>query len=188
MRGRLQVVPCGTTVGPLMQDSRVWVRSLTRTRQRVIPRWCMGARPISRTCRHDRPRWYHSWPFVGIWCRLYLAGLLHVTPCGTTAGPLVHDNRVWVRGLTRTRQRIIPRRCMGARPNPHVPTGYTSLVSLYKEVVCGDGVQVIPCGVGCRLYLAVSPVGPLTKATHNGGWDIIGMVMLPRMHSIATAA
>ena len=67
----------------------------------------------------------------------------------------------------------IPRWCMGARPNPHVPTGMVSLVSL--ECVRGDGVQVIHCGIGCMLYLAGSPRAPLTKATH-GGSD--GLVLL----------
>jgi len=47
------------------------------------------------------------------------------------ASPSCMDSRVWVRGLTRSRQRVIPRWGMGARPNPHGPTGYTSLVSLY---------------------------------------------------------
>ena len=84
---------------------------------------------------------------MGIGYRVYLVGRLHVLPCGTTAGPLTHDSRVWVRGLARTRLRVIPRRCMGTRPNPHVPTGYTSLVSLYVEAGGGYVVQVIPCGV-----------------------------------------
>ena len=128
-----------------------------------------------------------------MWCSLYLACRLHVIHCGTTAGPLRHDNRVCVRGLTRTRHSVILRRCMCARPNPHVPMGYTSLVSLYVEAVCGYGVQVIPCGVGCMLYLVGSPVGPLTKASHNGGcpkerWDVTRMDMLHFINSIATAA
>ena len=96
-------------------------------------------------------------------------------------------------GLARTRHRVILRRCMCARPNPHVPMGYTSLVSLYVEAVFGYGVQVIPCGVGCMLYLVGSPVGPLTKASHNGGcrnegWDGISTVMLALINSKATAA
>ena len=87
---------------------------------------------------------------------------------------------------------VILRRCMCARPNPHVPMGYTSLVSLYVEAVFGYGVQVIPCGVGCMLYLVGSPVGPLTKASHNGGChkersDVSRMAMLPFINSIATA-
>ena len=128
-----------------------------------------------------------------MWCSFNLAGRLHVIPCGTTAAPLRHDNRVCVGGLTRTRHRVILRRCMCARPNPHVPMGYTSLVSLYVEAVCGYGVQVIPCGVACMLYLVDSPVGPLTKASHNGGcrkqrWGVSRMVMLPFISSIATVA
>ena len=128
-----------------------------------------------------------------MWCSFNLAGRLHVIPCGTTACPLRHDNRVCVGGLTRTRHRVILRRCMCARPNPHVPMGYTSLVSLYVEAVCGYGVQVIPCGVGCMLYLVGSPVCPLTKASHNGGclkerWDVTRMARLHFINSIATAA
>ena len=118
-----------------------------------------------------------------MWCSLYLASRLQVIPCGTTAGTLRHDNRVCVRVLTRTRHKVILRRCMCARPNTHVPMGYTSLVSLYVDAVCGYGVQVIPCGVGCVLYLAGSPVGPLTKASHNGGCR-----MLLLMISIAISA
>ena len=38
-----------------------------------------------------------------------------------------------------------------------MPTGLVSLLSL--ECVRGDGVQVIHCGIGCRLYLAGSPRG-----------------------------
>ena len=128
-----------------------------------------------------------------MWCSFNLAGRLHVIPCGTTAGPLRNDNRVCVAGLTRTHHRVILRRCMCARPNPHVPMGYTSLVSLYVEAVFGYGVQVIPCGVGCMLYLVGSPVGPLTKASHNGGcrngrWGVIFTFMLLLINSIATAA
>ena len=89
--------------------------------------WVRG---LSCMCQGYRPRWYHLRTFVGIGCRVYLAGRLHVIHCGITAGPLMHDNRVWVRELIRTHHRVMPRRCMGARPNPHVPTGYTSLVSL----------------------------------------------------------
>ncbi len=44
------------------------------------------------------------------------------------ASPSCMDSGVSVRGLTRTRQRVVPRCCMGARSNPHPPTGYTSLV------------------------------------------------------------
>jgi len=128
-----------------------------------------------------------------MWCSFNLAGRLRVIPCGTTAGPLMHDNRVCVGGLTRTRHKVILRRCMCARPNPHVPMGYTPLASLYVEAVCGYGVQVIPCGVGCMLYLVGSPVGPLTKASHNGGclkerWDVTRMAISPFINSIATAA
>ena len=165
---------------PSCMDTQVWVRGPTRTHQLVIARWVRG---LTRTCQRYRPRWYQSRAFVWMWCSLYLAGRLHVIPCGTTAGPLRHDSRVCVRGLTRTRHKVLLRRCMCARPNTHVPMGYTSLVSLYVDAVCGYGVQVIPCGVGCVLYLAGSPVGPLTKASHNGGCR-----MLLLMNSIASRA
>ena len=69
-----------------------------------------------------------------------------------TASPSCMDSRVWVRGLTPSRQRVIPRWCMGARPNPHVPTGYTSVQLTYT--VRGR-LQVMPCGV---------TGGPLTKS------------------------
>ena len=60
--------------------------------------------------------------------------------CGNS---LLIPIRVWVRGLSRTRQRSIPRWCIGALSNPSVLTGYTSLVSL-KSVR----------GERCMLYLA----------------------------------
>ena len=63
------------------------------------------------------------------------------------ASPSCMASQVWMRGTTRTRQRVLPLGCMCARPNSHVPTGYTSLVSL--ETDRGDGLQVIPCRVGC---------------------------------------
>ncbi len=44
------------------------------------------------------------------------------------ASPSCMDSRVSVRGFPRARQRVVPRCCMGARSNPHPPTGYTSLV------------------------------------------------------------
>ena len=44
------------------------------------------------------------------------------------ASPSCMYSRGSVRGLTRTRQRVVPRWCMCARSNPHPPTGYTSLV------------------------------------------------------------
>ena len=68
--------------------------------------------------------------------------------CGNS---LLIPIRVWVRGLSRTRQRSIPRWCIGALSNPSVLTGYTSLVSL--KSVRGEAVYVIPCGrrfVRCR--------------------------------------
>ena len=70
----------------------------------------------------------------------------------------------------------IPRWCMGARPNPHVPTGMVSLVSL--ECVRGDGVQVIHCGIGCRLYLAGSPRGTAyERHPCRKGWPILTQVV-----------
>ena len=45
--------------------------------------------------------------------------------------PSCMDSEAWVGVLTRTQQRVIPRLCMGARPNSHVPTAYTSPVSVY---------------------------------------------------------
>ena len=83
--------------------------------------------------------------------------------------------RVWVRGLSRTGQRVQPRRFMGARHTPHVPTGRVSLVSL--ECVRGDGVQVIHCGIGCRLYLAGSPRGTAyERHPWSKGWPILTQV------------
>ena len=96
-------------------------------------------RQLTRTGLRDISRWCHSSPFVGIRCRLYL--------CASATGPprAPKQDRVWVRGTTCTRQRAITRRGMVARPSPHVPTGYTSLVTLY-EAVGEDVLQVIPCG------------------------------------------
>ena len=144
----------------------------------------LGARPTPHVPQWYRSRWYQFRAFVWrcgaaytlrVGCVLYLAG--------PSRAPFRHDSRVCVRGLTRTRHKVLLRRCMCARPNTHVPMGYTSLVSLYVDAVCGYGVQVLPCGVCCVLYLAGSPVGPLSKACHNGGCR-----MLILMISIAISA
>ncbi len=86
-------------------------------------------------------------------------------------------SRVWVRGLSRTCQRVYPARFMGARHTPpHVPTGLVSLLSL--ECVRGDGVQVIHCGIGCRLYLAGSPRGTAyERHPCRKGWPILTQVV-----------
>ena len=54
-----------------------------------------------------------------------VAVLYSVVPA---VSPSCMDSRDSVRCLTRTRQRVVPRCCMGARSNPHPPTGYTSLM------------------------------------------------------------
>ena len=59
------------------------------------------------------------------------AGLHAAHSTSNAAYPFFMDNRGWLRGQPRSRQRVIPRLCMGAKPNPHVPTGYTLLASLY---------------------------------------------------------
>ena len=62
-----------------------------------------------------------------------------------------------------------------AYPPPHVPTGMGSLVSL--ECVRGDGVQVIHCVIGCRLYLAGSPRGTAyERHPWSKGWPILTQV------------
>ena len=71
---------------PSYMDSRVCVRGLTRTRQRVIPLRCMGAMPDTHLPR-DRPRWCHWTAFKEMGCRLCLGGRLQVIPCGIAAGP-----------------------------------------------------------------------------------------------------
>ena len=75
------------------------------------------------------------------------------------------DSRVSVRGLTPTRQRVIPRCCMGARLKSHVVTGLTSLISL--ESGREDEVFKLYMGFGCRLYLAGSPRCPANM--YNSG-------------------
>ena len=58
---------------------------------------------------------------------------------------------------------------------PHVQTGLVSLVSL--ECVRGDGVQVIHCGISCRLYLAGSPRGTAyERHPWRKGWPIVTQV------------
>ena len=81
--------------------------------------WVRG---LTRTCQRDRPRWYHSRPFVAMVCMLYLAGSAACL-AGSSRGPSCRIFRVWVRGLSRTCQRIIHPWCTVPRPNPDVPTG-----------------------------------------------------------------
>ena len=71
---------------PSYMDSRVCVRGLTRTRQRVIPLRCMGAMPDTHLPR-DRPRWCHWAAFKEMGCKLCLGGRLQVIACGIAAGP-----------------------------------------------------------------------------------------------------
>ena len=86
LRDQLQVIRCWSPARPLIQESRVWVRGLTSTCQRVMHRWCLGAMAIIRTCQRDRPRSYYSRPFVGMDCRLYLAGSAACL-AGSSRGP-----------------------------------------------------------------------------------------------------
>ena len=79
-------------------------------------------RCLIRTCQRDRPRWYHSRPFVAMVCVLYLAGSAACL-AGSSRGPSCRIFRVLVRGLSRTCQRIIHPWCTVPRPNPDVPTG-----------------------------------------------------------------
>jgi len=67
---------------------------------------------------------------------------------------------------TRIRQRVIPRQYVGARPDPHVPTGWTSLVSL--GCVGWDGVQVIPWGSVAGYTMRDHRGAPHTKVTYGG--------------------
>ena len=55
--------------------------------------------------------------------------------------PSCMDSRV--RSLTRTRQRVSPRRYMGGGLNPHLLTGKASLV--HHQCVGMDGVCAMPC-------------------------------------------
>ena len=54
--------------------SRVWVRGLSLTCQRVYPARFMGARHTPPTCQRDWSRWCHWSAFVEMGCRLYIAG------------------------------------------------------------------------------------------------------------------
>ena len=67
-------------------DGRGWVRGLTRTRQIVIPRRCMGAMPDTHVPQ-DRPPWCHWTAFKWMGCRLCLGGRLQVIPCGIAGVP-----------------------------------------------------------------------------------------------------
>ena len=80
-----------------------------------------------------------------------------------------------MRGLTRTRKRVIPRCCTGEMSNPHVPTGDTSLTSL--NAVRGQGVQVIPCG--CRLTRC-RPTHPM--AQRAGSTSLLKWRFPPKCH------
>ena len=109
-------------------------------------------------------------PYAAVSADQYMA-LAHMGSCSPRhVCTVVHaassascmEDQVSVLRATRTRQRVsIPRRCMGARPNRHVSTGYTPLVSL--DAVRGNGVQVIHGGVGCRLNLASPPRFPSSR-------------------------
>ena len=104
---------------PSYMDSRVCVRALTRTGQRVIPLRCMGAMPDTRVPR-DRPRWCHWTPFKGMGCRLCLGGRLQVIPCGIAAGALLRKPPM-EEGMTERSQRCRPLhvgRRGGTRPAP----------------------------------------------------------------------
>ena len=72
-----------------------------------VPRWCM-VRGLTRTCQRDRPRWYHSRPFVGMACMLYLAGSAACL-AGSSRGRSCRISGSGVRGQTRTCQRARPR-------------------------------------------------------------------------------
>ena len=85
LRGQLQVIRCWSPARSLIQESRVWVRGLTSTCQRVMHRWCLGAMAIIRTCQRDSPRWYHYGGRFWWWGAGYnLRSLLQVLPCGHT--------------------------------------------------------------------------------------------------------
>ena len=88
------------------------------------------------------------------------------------ASPSYMDARVWVRGKTRTRQRVIPLRCMGAVPDTHVPRDiYLAGVTGLRSRGWGACYAL---GVGCRLYHAGSPRGPAYEShPWRKGWPLV---------------
>ena len=97
LRGRLLVIPCGTTAVPrLRMPPMEEGMAMAHMMHQAFPRCC--AAPLEPSG--------NGTSFVN-----------------AAASPSCMASRVWMRGTTHTRQQVIPRRCMCATPNPHVPTG-----------------------------------------------------------------
>ena len=73
-------------------------------------------------------------------------------------------SRIWVRGPDRTRQRVIPLRCMGATPDTHVPRDrprwchWTAFKGMGCRLCLGGRLQVIPCGIAAGPRLRKPPM------------------------------
>ena len=76
-------------------------------------------------------------------------------PCGLIAGPLVQDSRVCGCQVSAARAYVL-----------YIPGAW---VRGLPRTCQRDGVHVIPCGVGCRLYLAGSPGARIRKAPMEEG-------------------
>ena len=127
----------------------------------AFPRCCGAPLEPSGNCS------FHSYP-AGTAVGAAAPGASCVPFVNAAASPSCMARRVWMRGTTRTRQRVIPRGCMCATANPLVPTGWTSLVSL--EADRGDGLQVIPYGVGCVPWGVIA--GPLVQDSRVCGCQV----------------
>ena len=114
LRGRLLVIPCGTTAVPrLRMPPMEEGMAMAHMMHQAFPRCC--AAPLAPSGNAS----FYSFP---------AAAAMGPAGAGTcllnaAASPSCMASRVWMRGTTRTRQRVIPRGCMCATPNPHVPTG-----------------------------------------------------------------
>ena len=115
LRGRLLVIHCGTTAVPrLRMPPMEEGMAMAHMMHQSFPR---------RGCRHCCCRGsFHSHPAAAA-VGTAAPGTSCVPFVNASASPSCMASRVWMRGTTRTRQRVIPRGCMCATPNPHVPTG-----------------------------------------------------------------
>ena len=161
---------CGVeAAAPLLHGkSSLAARSNPRPRV-IIPRSCIAARPRTRTGQRDRPRWCHNMALVRMGCMLYIAG--------SAAGYTLWEHRTAPHA---------GKSGLGARSNQYLTTCYASLVHGYEgcnphgangidltgitiDAVSGGGVQVILCGVCCRLYLAGTPGPRILQAPMEEG-------------------
>ena len=115
LRGRLLVIHCGTPRlrMPPMEEGMAMAHMM----HLAFPRCCGAPLEPSGNCS------FHSYP-AGTAVGAAAPGASCVPFVNAAASPSCMARRVWMRGTTRTRQRVIPRGCMCATANPLVPTGW----------------------------------------------------------------